>query len=318
MAGFIDSIKEKYATGGIMWRLLIVNLGVFIVLRCLGVVFTLTGISFEPALIWLGVPADISRCLIMPWTFITYMFVHYDFFHILFNMLAFYWFAQLFLKVFTPKQMFALYIYGGLGGAILYVACYNVFPYFEAVLHGAYLIGASASILAIIVATAVKEPDYKIGVIFFGAIPLKWLAIGTIVIDFISIVESNAGGHIAHLGGAIIGFLFAYYYKKGSDITSPFNNMMDRLVTFFRRFTSSKPRRFTMNEPQNAPHSAPFRTPLNSTSTSSNGQTPSPEDDEREMNIILEKIKRSGYASLTESERKKLFGITTRRYDNQH
>ena len=98
-----------------MWRLLIVNLGVFIVLRCLGVVFTLTGISFEPALIWLGVPADISRCLIMPWTFITYMFVHYDFFHILFNMLAFYWFAQLFLKVFTPKQMFALYIYGGLG-----------------------------------------------------------------------------------------------------------------------------------------------------------------------------------------------------------
>ena len=170
----------------------------------------------------------------------------------------------------------------------------------------------TASILAIIVATAVKEPDYKIGIIFFGPISLKWLAVGTIVIDFISIIESNAGGHIAHLGGAIIGFLFAYYYKKGSDITSPFNNMMDRLVTFSRRFTSSKPRRSTTNTAGNAPHSATFRAP----STSGNGNTPSPEDDEREMNIILEKIKRSGYASLTESERKKLFGITTRRYDN--
>lgn len=230
------------------------------------------------------------------------MFVQYDFSHILFNMLWLYWFAKLFLHFFNPKQMFALYIYGGLGGALLYMAAYNLFPYFSDSVHNSLMIGASASILAIVVATAVYEPKYPVNLIIFGSIPLMWIAGGTIIIDFISIIESNAGGHIAHLGGAIVGFLFASSYKKGVDITIPFNNILDRLATP-RQHNSQRERK-----PR-------FETSGTRRNTQPNASRQQDNQSETELNVILDKIRRSGYSSLTDAERHKLFSITTPKDD---
>lgn len=286
MGTIFNSIKRNFLNGSMLMKLIFINIGIFVILRLLGVVFMFTGDGLD-LLSWIGVPANIFTFAFRPWTAITYMFVQYDILHILFNMLWLYWFGIMFLNLFTQKQLLALYIYGGLGGAIFFLLLYNLLPI--SIIGGGLLIGASASVIAIVVATAMRAPNYPVNLLFFGAIKLKWIAIVTIFIDVISVTSTNAGGHLSHLGGALIGFLFAYYFAKGKDITLPFNKAMDKIVALFSKrgiYVGKKPKK-QKAKPQDSPKS-----------------------NVAEMDAILDKIKKSGYKALTEEEKNKLFDIS--------
>lgn len=275
-------------------KIIFINIGVFIALRLTAVIITLFGGYPDFLMEWIGVPASLDALAHRPWTLITYMFAQYDILHILFNMLWLYWFGVIFIQYFTPKQFFALYIYGGLGGAALYLLSYNIFPYFALSIPSAYLIGASGSVIAIVVATAFRAPDYQMGLLFLGNISLKWIAIVTILIDLISIDSGNAGGHIAHLGGAAIGIIFALLYKKGTDITRPFNALIDQLASI------GKPKPYSFKKKK-------------SRGKASESTDKMDDQDIAIMNNILEKIKKSGYSSLSSEEKRKLFDVSKKK-----
>ena len=128
-----------------------------------------------------------------------------------------YFAGQIFLQYFNAKKLYSIYILGGLTGGATYLLAYNLLPAFAN--QTSQLIGASASVLAVLFAAATYVPNYKVNLIFLGAVPIKYLAIASVFIDIMSIPKGNSGGHIAHLGGALIGMYFILKWKKGKDIT---------------------------------------------------------------------------------------------------
>ena len=233
-ASIIDNLKRQFGQGSVLLKLIYINVAVFLLLRIAGVVLLLFNIDLSIVLPYIEMPSDPYEFITHPWTLLTYMFVHYDVWHILFNMLWLYWFGQIFLTAFGEKQMVGLYLWGGIAGGLLYLLSYNLFPYFEG--KQGLMCGASASIIAIVVATAFRMPDYKINLLFLGAISLKYIAIVTILIDLLSVTSANGGGHIAHLGGALLGYWFIVRWEKGKDLTAPLNLLFVFARLFFLDF----------------------------------------------------------------------------------
>lgn len=282
--GIIDKLKYQWMTGSMLVKLIFINIAVFVLLHLTTLILMFTGIDASTVLTEVELPSDMTALLRRPWTLLTYMFAQYDFFHILFNMLWLYWFGIIFLLADTSKRMLALYIYCGLGGALLFMAYYNLMN-----MYG-LLIGSSASVIGIVTATAIRHPDYKMGLLFIGEISLKWLAVITIAIDMFSIGGSNGGGHVAHIGGALTGALYAVAQKKGVDITRPFNALIDSIVNLWRRITTKQ-----------------AKTPRQSQHYNKKGTS---QADESTLDEILDKVKKSGYGALTKEEKQKLFDIS--------
>ena len=288
MGNIFKDLAIKYHTGSLLIKLIFINIAVFLVVRLTGVILTLAGIEVNPLLSYMQLPSNLSVLIWRPWTLFSYMFLQYDLLHILFNMLWLYWFGQLFLHFFSEKQLGGLYLLGGLSGAALYLLAYNLIPFFSST-YGV-LLGSSAAVLAIVIATAVYAPDFKISLLFFGNVSLKYIATVTIILDAISITSQNAGGHIAHLGGAMLGFFFAYRWKQGKDITRFINTLIDKIIIL------CKPRpkiRIKYKRPE--------------TDMEYNTRK---QKESAEIDIILDKIKRSGYNALTTEEKKKLFNAS--------
>ncbi len=235
----------------------------------------------------LEVPSSLHALALRPWTIFTYMFAHYDVWHILFNMLWLYWFGQLFLYFFTPRQFVGVYILGGLSGAFLFILAYNIFPYFASIAENSSLMGASASVMAIVFAVAFYKRDYEISLFLIGRIKLIYLALFTVLLDLIMLTSSNAGGHIAHIGGALFGIYFANRMQRGHDKTVWLNRILDKIANLFKPRPKMK---------------VTYR--RNETDLEYNTRK---RDESEEVDRILDKLKKSGYDSLTTEERKKLF-----------
>lgn len=301
----LNEIKKKYKTGSIVFRLIFINVAVFIIVNLFELIFFLFNLAGQiPFSIqdYLAVPADLSKLLYRPWTLVTYMFLHYDFLHILFNMLWLFWFGRIFLEYLEPKRLLSVYLIGGFSGAALYIASFNLLPAFDSVVAVSLALGASASVYAIVVAISAYVPDYSIGLLFIGRIKLKYIAIFVVVLDILSIAKGNAGGHIAHLGGALFGYLFAIRLKKGRDITKGFSATMDYLFTLF------KP------GPKMKVSSGKFKTSqkpgagVNYSKTSSDlDYNKKKADEQAEIDRILDKISKYGYESLSREEKNTLF-----------
>lgn len=290
----IDDIKRSYRQGTMLMRIVYINIAVFVLVHLVALVGIIINVPAQSLVQWVQLPADLGRLAHTPWTPITYMFTHYDLLHILFNMLWLYWLGRIFLEYFTPKRLSALYVLGGLGGAAFYLLAMNLLPHFAG--HNSYLMGASASVIAIVVAVAVWAPDYKIGLLFIGEISLKWVAIVTIGIDLLSVDAGNAGGHIAHLGGAAVGAIYATALRHGTDITAPLNAALDWLASLVSR------REPGVGQPVGGKaYGQAHAGPTNDRPT------------EAEIDAILDKIKRSGYTSLTDHERDVLFSASRKR-----
>ncbi|MDR1981928.1 MAG: rhomboid family intramembrane serine protease [Tannerellaceae bacterium] len=287
MERIFTDLKHIFRRGDVLADFICVNIGVFILLRLAGVLFMLFDVTDIYFLHYLQVPSSPSQLLYRPWTLITYMFTHYDFLHILFNMLWLYWFGRIFLQFFNTRQLVGLYVLGGIAGALLFMSAYNVFPYFRAVADTSYLLGASASVMAIVFAISFYRRDYEIGLLFVGRVKLIYLALFTLVIDLMAITSTNAGGHIAHLGGAFLGIWFASRMRAGRDLTAPFNRLIDRIVNLGKR----KPTMHVSYRRTESDHDYNARKHKESA----------------ELDTILDKLKRSGYGSLSAEEKKKLF-----------
>jgi len=176
---------------------------------------------------YLQLPAALTKLPTHFWTPLTYMFMHDGILHILFNMLWLYWMGQIFEEYLGNKRTIGLYLFGGFAGAIAYVACFNLLPLFTSVNAAEYstIVGASAAVTAIVVATATLLPNYTISLMFIGPVKLKWLVIAMLIIDFLMIVRSNPGGEIAHLGGALFGFIYIKQLQKGHDWITGITNI---------------------------------------------------------------------------------------------
>lgn len=287
MDGIFTNLKERFRSGGILTQLIYINIGVFIIARLTIIALQLFNADENLVMDYLQLPAFPYFLLHKPWTIITYMFTHYSFLHILFNMLWLYWFGKIFLFYFNGRQLGGLYIIGGIAGALLFILSYNIFPYFEDNVIFSSLVGASASVMAIVFAISFYQKDYAIDLLFFGRIKLLYLALFTIAIDMLTITSGNAGGHIAHIGGALTGIGFASLIKNGKDITNSINKVIDVIVNLGKKRPKMK---VTYKRPE----------------TDYEYNTRKQQETET-IDRILDKLKHSGYESLSNEEKKRLF-----------
>jgi membrane associated rhomboid family serine protease len=288
-----DELKFHFKRGDILMKLIFINVGAFLALRIIDLILWLLGANSltEYIIALLGVPASINSLGYKFWTIITYMFTHYDLMHILFNMLVLFWFGKIFTQYLQEKQLLGVYLMGGVAGALFYVLCFNIFPVFQTLLPGSIAIGASASIMAIMIAISVYVPDFSLQLLFFGVVRLKYIALVYVIIDIISITGGNAGGHIAHLGGALFGWLYITQLRKGRDLAKWVPRNFGSFSSMFR----SKPKlKVTINKDYNPKSDWDY----NKKKT----------DQVKEIDRILEKIKKSGYESLSSDEKQTLFG----------
>lgn len=302
MADILDDLKRTFRQGNIVVRLIYINVAVFVLGLLLAVVLGLFNIDINYLLRDLYLPADLLQLLRRPWTLITYMFMHAGMWHLLGNMLWLYWFGKLFLYFFSSKHLRGLYIVGGLAGALLYIVAYNLFPAFSTQLYSATLVGASASVLAIAIATAVREPDFRINLIFIGPVKLKYFALFIVLFDVLYVESDNAGGHLAHLGGALAGWWFVRGLGQGYDVTHWVNVCIDAVGGLFHK-RERKPRKPKMKVHVNNARGN------RAADYEYNARKKTQSD---EVDRILEKLKKSGYGSLSEEEKRKLFEASNR------
>ena len=271
---FGDGIKSFFCSGSVLSWLLIVNVGVWLCVCVASLAAWLYKIPVEVVEMWgsnyLAVPADVSRLLVRVWTPLSYMFLHFDFWHIFINMLWLYWFGRIFLEFLSSRKLLTVYLWGGIFGALFFTLSYNIFPVFDTVRFDAYALGASASVMAIVMATSFHVPRYTLNLFIFGRVRLIWIALVYLVIDVLSIRHGNAGGHIAHLGGALFGFLYAVNLKKSF---------------FKKKVKPSKTYHYTNDELYNIRK----------------------KQEQEEIDRILDKISKHGYDVLSKKEKEALF-----------
>jgi len=287
----IESIKQSFKDGSSLTKLIFINLAVFIGLKLIVVLLLLFNVSGIFILSYLAVPADLIHLLYRAWTPITYMFLHEGFLHLFFNMLSLFWFGKIFLMYFSEKQLVGLYIFGGLISALFYVAAFNLFPFYKPLISQSLLLGASGSIMAIILATAYQSPNMELQLMFVGGVKLKYIAIIAVLTSFFGITSNNGGGQLAHLGGALAGYFFIVSLRQGKDITSGLNKLLNTFVNLFN------PRKLRVKQNKTRRNMPMSDADFNVNKANKMAR----------IDHILDKIKTSGYESLSAEEKKQLF-----------
>ena len=289
MQSIWNEIQKKFNSGDSYTKILYINVGIFFVYKAslvFSFLFQINNLN-DFLINYLYFPSNTIEFLKKPWTIISYMFLHVSFMHILFNMIWFYFGSKLFLQYFNGKQLISVYIIGGISGALFYMLCYNLFPVFNTSFQNSLLLGASASVISIFIAVSTYVPNYRVSLPFFGNIQLKYIAFILIVLDIFNIEVSNPGGHISHLGGALFGYIYIKLLNKGIDISVNYHNF----INYFTRINKNKFKK--VYKRKNTTDDDIYRT------NKANKQ--------KKINEILEKISKSGYESLSKSEKEILF-----------
>ncbi|MBP6976747.1 MAG: rhomboid family intramembrane serine protease [Lentimicrobiaceae bacterium] len=296
-----DSFRSFFRKRSALSNLIIINIAVFIAVNVINLFLWLFTINIEMEGIagatritrWLAVPSHLDALAQKPWTLFTYMFTQENFLHILLNMIMLYFGGRIFMEYLDEKRLVNTYVWGGLIGALFYIAAFNIFPVFRDSVDLSVALGSSAAVLAILIAIATYVPDYSVNLLFFGRIKLKYIAILFVILDILSIERGNPGGHIAHLGGAFWGYLSIILLKNGHPNPLLINWYGIRNISqWFKR----KPKIiYYKKKPED-------RRPV--TDEEYNRMKV---EKQRKIDIILEKISRSGYDSLTKEEKELLF-----------
>jgi len=281
-----------------VYQLIFINVIIFLGLNLVRIPFYFMNVSFDIDDFgkYLGLPADLKTLGHQPWTIISYMFTHFEFMHILFNLLIFYWFGKILVEFAGNKKVLPVYLLGGIFGGLTYVAAYNIFPVFSNVVGDARAWGASASVMAVVFAATTLVPDYTMFLFLFGAVRIKWIALVLVLIDIISIPADNAGGHIAHLGGALFGFFYIKQLQRGRDPGSAINSIGDRVANLFRRRSNLK---VTYRRKEKSAVGSSYQ-----------NKAAAKSDAQEQLDTILDKISQSGYESLSKEEKEFLFRMS--------
>jgi membrane associated rhomboid family serine protease len=297
-----DIFRQLFFGKNTLSRLILINTFVFLGVNLINVILRLSKVyapnEISPLVYWLSVPVDLSLLIQRFWSIGTYMFLHTGFFHLLFNMIVLYFGSIIFLEFLNQRKLLYTYLVGGVVGALLYILVFNIFPLLSQDHYNSIAMGASASVLSILIAISFYAPDYSVNLFLFGRTKIKYVAIVVLLIDLIGIFsintrspdEINFGGHVAHIGGALWGFIYAYFLKKGNDLYSILYSIKlpevrtQKQQEKFERYTNDSERPLT-DEDFNHKKAAT----------------------QEEIDRILDKISRSGYDSLSKAEKELLF-----------
>lgn len=300
MTDLLSDLKNKFSRGNIAIQFIYINTALFIITALIQLVLYLFNYNFNIVKYITSLPATLNLLGERPWSIITYMFMHDGLIHLFFNMLLLYWFGQFFLNFFSAKHLRGLYFLGGILGGLFFILAYQVFPIFRNQVSGASLIGASASVLAIVIAIAYKKPNHSIRLLLVGSIKLKYLALFVVITDLLTITSNNSGGHIAHLGGAFAGYLFALSLSKGIDLTQWINSVLDIPINIKQSYKKRRQRR------KDKKMKVAYKNKQTKRAQDYN-YNEQKKSSEAEIDHILDKIKESGYNNLSEEEKRKLF-----------
>ena len=269
---FLDNLKREFGIANMLNKLIYINVFSFLVLNIFSVIFSLLLIDISSIKELLMLPSSTEEVIKKPWSLISYMFIHDNFIHLLFNLIWLHFGGKLFLQYLNQKQLLYTYVLGGLFGGIVFIIAFNNLPALIPYSENAKALGASASVLAIFFAIATYIPNFQVSIPFIGFIKLKHIALIYIILDFLNIPNGNAGGHIAHLGGAIFGFFYVKKFTQKSAKNKQ-NQFLSYLKNIFNFQKSKNKKSYKM----------------------------------KEIDLILEKISKSGYNSLTKIEKELLF-----------
>jgi membrane associated rhomboid family serine protease len=293
----LEEIKRFFMQRSVLSTLILINIAVWVSAKVIQVIFFLynqpdAGVADNWITHYFALPAYFPQLILMPWTLVTYMFLHLEFWHILFNLLWLFWFGRIFMEFMTGRQLLLTYLLGGMAGGLCYVASFNIFPVFHDVLQQSVALGASASVMAIVTAISFWVPNYSIQLLFIGRVRIIYLALALFIFDLFAIPGGNSGGHLAHIGGALWGFLYVVYLRKGLSLFPAGRHMGNYGKSFFSE-----------------------RKKENVSSRQQYHERPKTDDDynaekiarQKKIDQILEKISKGGYESLTKEEKDLLF-----------
>lgn len=290
MSSLTDQIKEQFEQGSYLIRLIYLNVGVFLVMLLFRMIsFLVTGDAESFAYyirLWLALPSDPIMFITRPWTIFTYMFMHAGFWHLFWNMLILFFSGRIFMEYLGEKRLLTVFIYGGLAGGMLFFILYNISPAFTT---GVPLVGASAGVVAVLVAAATYVPQMEVRL--FGIIPIKlWMIAALSVVSYVAgVTGSNSGGHLAHLGGAALGYVFVTQLRKGNDWSEGFIKLTNTIEGWFK------------------PKSPLKKVYTNTAGDYRSNSKKTAQNDQAKMDAILDKISKSGYDKLSKDEKDFLF-----------
>ena len=287
MANFIiEDFKNAWnKDNNALVKIILINVVVFVSASFIEIFLTLSGAgdAFKLFINKLMLPASFTTFITQPWSLISYFFLHLGFTHILWNMLFLYWFGKIIQDNIGNNAVISLYVLGGIIGGLSYMALFNIIPYYDNRISESLMLGASAGVFSIVAGSATLLPNYTFYLLFLGPVRIKYIALFYILLSFLDVTGSNAGGEIAHLGGAMIGYLFIRQLQNGVNIGEGVIN----IINFFNKEKNKKPE-----------------------------QNSSPKEDTKydisqdEIDKILDKISESGYSSLSKNEKEKLFNAS--------
>ncbi|RPH01738.1 MAG: rhomboid family intramembrane serine protease [Amoebophilaceae bacterium TMED152] len=282
MANFIiEDFKNEWRKkdNGLI-KIILINVSIFIVISFIQVIMTISSLSsfFNIFINKLMLPASLNTFIFQPWSIITYFFLHFNFMHILWNMLFLYWFGKIIQDNIGNNALISLYVLGGIIGGLLFMAIYNIIPYYSERVSESLMLGASAGVFSVVVGSATLLPNYSFYLLIIGPVRIKYIALFYVLLSFFDVAGSNAGGEIAHMGGAIIGYIYIRKLQNGIDIGQG--------VISFINFFNNKPISKIREEKD-----------INIFE----------ENSQDEIDKILDKISKSGYSSLTNEEKERLF-----------
>lgn len=269
-------------------KLILINVVCFVLPMLIKTVLFLFNISSTNFFNWFELSASWIYLSTKPWSIITYSFLHSGFFHLFWNMYLLFFSSKLFLNLFPSNTFFNVYFLGVVVGGITFILSYTFFPAFQN--SSPVMIGASAGVMAVFIFMSTYSPDLEIRLILFN-VKLRYLGIAFLLLDIVQIPYGNAGGHLAHLGGAILGFYYVKQLKNGKDIGKPFKNFIDKIINIFRK----KPKMRTVYKKEK--------------SQKINKKVSNAGEKQKRIDRILDKISISGYESLTQAEKDFLFKV---------
>ena len=283
---FKDQLAYRFKQLNQAEKLILVNVACFVMPLFIRTVFYLFNIPSGVFVGWFELSADWGDLIFKPWTILTYSFMHSGFFHLFWNMYLLYFTSRLFLNIFPARTFFNVYFLGVILGGITFLISYSIFPAFQN--SSPIMVGASAGVMATFIFIANYSPDLEVRLIFFN-VKLRYLAIAFILLDIIQIPYGNAGGHLAHLGGAALGYFYFLRLNQGTDIGLPLEKLSNRLLNLFKKQSNLK-------------------TVYKNKSNAVSKKKESNEDlDQQKIDAILDKISKSGYESLSQKEKDFLF-----------
>ncbi len=300
-------IKKEFSYGNMVTRIIFVNVGFFLFIYLVKLILrgihggaSSFDVAFENFSNFFSLSGNLFFDLTHPWVFFTHMFLHFGFFHILWNMLFLYWFGRIVGDFIGNQRVLPLYLLGGLAGAISYVVFANV-----AYGGQGFAYGASGAVNAIVVAAAVISPDYIIRLLFFGDVKLKFIAAIVVLLSIMGIADlNNTGGNIAHLGGALFGWFFILKLREGSDLSTGINKVLNKITNFYKGIPEK-----SKTKSRKGPRMA-YKNPNKKQAKGNAASDAVDLSHQEQIDFILDKIKQSGYESLSAAEKEFLFNAS--------